>query len=337
MFQRAGNRDHHRAGADLARAPIEAWAGDREVREGESMSLLVVGSVALDTLETPSGRVDDAVGGAATYFAYAASFFTPVRMVAAIGEDFPEEVLADLQGRGVDVSGVERRAGSTLRWSGRYHEELNVRDTLHLDLGVFADFLPNIPESYRDADYAFLANIDPALQSRVLDQLQGPKLVGCDTMNHWIQESRPTLDALLKRVDMLVVNDEEAELLTDERNVVRAAGKILDAGPQRVLIKRGEYGVIEFSGDTVFAVPAYPLEEVRDPTGAGDCFAAGVMGELARSGDLSAEGLRRAIVYGSVMGSFVVEDFGPRRLLQLTAEMIEERYQLFVSLTDIPR
>ncbi len=301
------------------------------------MSLLVVGSVALDTLETPAGRADDAVGGAATYFAYAASFFTPIRMVAAVGEDFPEEVLEDLESRGVDVSGVEKRPGSTLRWSGRYHEELNVRDTLHLDLGVFADFDPSLPSSFADSEYAFLANIDPVLQSRVLDQLNGPKLVGCDTMNHWIQESRPLVDALLKRVDMLVVNDEEAELLTGDRNVVKAAGKILDSGPERVLIKRGEYGVIEFSGNTVFAVPAYPLEEVRDPTGAGDCFAAGLMGELARSGDLSPQGLRRAIVYGSVMGSFVVEDFGPRRLQELTAEMIDERYQLFVSLTDIPR
>ncbi len=301
------------------------------------MSLLVVGSVALDTLETPSGRADDAVGGAATYFAYAASFFTPVRMVGAIGDDFPAEVLSDLEGRGVDVSGVEKRAGTTLRWSGRYHEELNVRDTLHLDLGVFGDFQPSIPDSYRDSEYAFLANIDPALQARVLDQLEGPRLIGCDTMNHWIQESRSVLDGLLKRVDMLIVNDEEAELLTGDRNMVKAAAKILDSGPKSVLIKRGEYGVIDFSPGNVFAVPAYPLEEVRDPTGAGDCFAAGVMGELARSGDLSPAGLRRAIVYGSVMGSFVVEDFGPKRLQSLTREMIDERYRQFVALTDIPR
>lgn len=301
------------------------------------MSLLVVGSVALDTLETPAGRADDAVGGAATYFAYAASFFTPVRMVGAVGEDFPQAVLDDLAARGVDIGGVEKRTGTTLRWSGRYHQALNVRDTLHLDLGVFADFDPKIPESYRDSEYAFLANIDPALQSRVLDQLRGPRLIGCDTMNHWIQESRAVLEPLLKRVDMLIINDEEAELLTGERNVVKAAGKILDGGPRSVLIKRGEYGVIEFSPNTIFAVPAYPLEEVRDPTGAGDCFAGGVMGELARSGDMSPQGLRRAIVYGSVMGSFVVEDFGPKRLLGLTREMIEERYKLFVSLTDIPR
>jgi len=301
------------------------------------MSLLVVGSVALDTLETPAGRADDAVGGAATYFAYAASFFTPVRMVGAIGDDFPAEVLSDLEGRGVDISGVEKRSGTTLRWSGRYHEELNVRDTLHLDLGVFGEFQPSIPDDYRDSEYAFLANIDPALQARVLDQLEGPRLIGCDTMNHWIQESRSVLDGLLKRVDMLIVNDEEAELLTGDRNMVKAAAKILDSGPKSVLIKRGEYGVIDFSPGNVFAVPAYPLEDVRDPTGAGDCFAAGVMGELARSGDLSPAGLRRAIVYGSVMGSFVVEDFGPKRLQSLTREMIDERYRQFVALTDIPR
>jgi len=301
------------------------------------MSLLVVGSVALDTVETPLGKVDNAIGGAATYFAYAASFFAPVRMVGAVGGDFPEDVLSDLESRGVDISGVEKLSGSTLRWSGRYHESLNVRDTLDLDLGVFADFQPNIPESYRDSEYAFLANIDPVLQSRVLDQLTGPRLVGCDTMNHWIEGARPVLDALFERVDMLVVNDEEAELLTGDRNMVRAAAKILDSGPKSVLIKRGEYGVIDFSPGNVFAVPAYPLEEVYDPTGAGDCFAAGVMGELARSGDLSAAGMRRAIVYGSVMGSFVVEDFGPKRLQSLTMQMIDERYRQFVALTDIPR
>ena len=258
-------------------------------------------------------------------------------MVGAVGDDFPAEVLSDLEGRGVDVRGVEKRSGTTLRWSGRYHEELNVRDTLDLDLGVFGDFQPDLPEDYKDSEYAFLANIDPALQTRVLDQLNGPRLVGCDTMNHWIGESRAELDKLFPRIDMLIVNDGEAELLSGQRNMIKAAARILESGPKSVLIKRGEYGVMEFSPNHVFAVPAYPLEEVRDPTGAGDCFAAGVMGELARSGDLSPQGLRRAIVYGSVMGSFVVEDFGPKRLRSLTREMIDERYQRFVTLTDIPR
>jgi sugar/nucleoside kinase (ribokinase family) len=300
------------------------------------MSLLVVGSVAIDTLETPAGRADNVVGGAAMYFAYAASFFTPVRMVAAVGDDFPSDVLDDLGRRGVDLGGVEHRSGKTLRWAGRYHEELNIRDTLDFDIGVFGDFQPSLPEAYRDSPYAFLANIDPALQARVLDQLKQPKLIGCDTMNHWIEGSRQALDALLGRVHMLVINDEEAEQLTGQRNVVKAASRLLDLGLRNVLIKRGEYGVIEFSGESVFAVPAFPLEEVFDPTGAGDCFAGGVMGELARSGDLSPAGLRRAIVYGSVMGSFVVEDFGPRRLQRLSREEIDDRYRQFMSLTDVP-
>lgn len=298
------------------------------------MSLVVVGSVALDTVETPKGRVEDAIGGAALYFSLAASFFTPVRMVGVVGHDYPRDMLAELEKRGVDLSGVETAAGNTFRWSGRYHEDVNVRDTLHLDLGVFAEFKPKLPESYRDSQYVFLANIDPVLQASVLDQLRAPKLVGCDTMNHWIAESRPALTSLLQSVGILVINDEEARLLSGERNVVRAAAKILEMGPTAVLIKRGEYGVIQFAGDSVFAVPAFPLEEVTDPTGAGDCFAGGFMGELARTGDHSPKGLRRAIVYGSVMGSYVVEDFGPRRLQQLTREDIDRRYRQFVSLTD---
>ena len=299
------------------------------------MSLLVVGSIAIDSVETPFGRAENVVGGAATYFALAASFFAPVRMVAAVGDDFPAEVLDDLRTRGVDLAGVERRAGRTLRWSGRYHEDMNVRDTLHLDLGVFADFQPRVPERYRDSAYVFLANIDPRLQASVLEQLYAPGVVGCDTMNHWIAESRPDLERLLERVGILVINDEEARLLSGERNVVRAARRVLQMGPKTLLVKRGEYGVIQFSANSIFAVPAFPLEEVFDPTGAGDCFAGGFMGQLARSGDTSPAGLRRAIVYGSVMASFVVEDFSHRRLQGLTADMIEHRYRQFVSLTDI--
>jgi len=299
------------------------------------VSLLVVGSIAIDSVETPFGRAENVVGGAATYFALAASFFAPVRMVAAVGDDFPAEVLDDLRTRGVDLAGVERRAGRTLRWSGRYHEDMNVRDTLHLDLGVFADFQPLVPERYRDSAYVFLANIDPRLQASVLEQLYAPGVVGCDTMNHWIAESRPDLERLLERVGILVINDEEARLLSGERNVVRAARRVLQMGPKTLLVKRGEYGVIQFSANSIFAVPAFPLEEVFDPTGAGDCFAGGFMGQLARSGDTSPAGLRRAIVYGSVMASFVVEDFSHRRLQGLTADMIEHRYRQFVSLTDI--
>ena len=299
------------------------------------MSLVVVGSVALDTVETPRGRVEDALGGAALYFSLAASFFTPVPMVRVLGADFPRTTLHELRTRGIDLAGVEEAPGKTFRWSGRYHEDVNVRDTLHLDLGVFADFRPKLPPAYRDSQHVFLANIDPVLQASVLDQLPAPGIVGCDTMNHWILESRPALERLLARVGILVINDEEARLLSGERNIVKAAARILSMGPKSVLIKRGEYGVIQFAGDSVYAVPAFPLEEVTDPTGAGDCFAGGFMGELARSGDLSPLGIRRAIVFGSVMGSFVVEDFGPRRLLQLTRDDIDRRYRQFVSLTDI--
>jgi len=299
------------------------------------MSLLVVGSVAIDTVEAPGGRADDVVGGAALYFSLAASFFTPVRMVGVVGADFPRPVLDDLRRRGVDLAGVEEQSGRTFRWSGRYHEDVNVRDTLHLDLGVFANFRPTLPDSYRDSRFVFLANIDPVLQASVLEQLRGPEVVGCDTMNHWITESRSALEGLLNRVHLLVINDEEARLLSGERNVVRSAARILQMGPRAVLIKRGEYGIIQFAGQSVFAVPAFPLEEVTDPTGAGDCFAGGFMGELARSGDMSPAGLRRAIVYGSVLGSFVVEDFGPRRLLKLTREDIDRRYRQFVALTNI--
>lgn len=299
------------------------------------MSMLVVGSVAIDSVETPHGQANDVVGGAATYFALAASYFCPVRLVAAVGSDFPAAAVDLLQGRGVDLTGLERRQGTTLRWRGRYHEDMNVRDTLHLDLGVFADFNPRLPAAYRDSANVFLANIDPKLQSAVLDQLSAPKLIGCDTMNHWIMESRPALEQLLRRVGILVINDEEARMISGEHNVVRAARAILKMGPHTLLIKRGEYGVIQFAANSVFAVPAFPLEEVFDPTGAGDTFAGGFMGELARSGDHSQAGLRRAIVYGSVMASFVVEQFSYRRLIELDRDAIDRRYRQFVSLTDI--
>ncbi|MFI5398204.1 MAG: PfkB family carbohydrate kinase [Candidatus Binatia bacterium] len=299
------------------------------------MSILVVGSVFFDTIETLHGKADRALGGAATYFAVAASFFAPVRMVAAVGEDFPNEEMEFLSRRGIDLTGLQQRPGLTGYWAGRYHEDMNQRDTLQLDLNVFADFRPQLPVSYRDAQYVFLANIDPRLQAMVLDQLPAPGLIGCDTMNHWISGSRSELEQLLGRIHVLVINDEEARLLSGERNVVRAARRLLAMGPDRVLIKRGEYGVIQFSANSVFAVPAFPLEEVFDPTGAGDSFAGGFMGELARSGDTSEAGLRRAIVYGSVVASFVVEDFGLNRLRSVTKDEIDHRYRQFVALTDI--
>lgn len=299
------------------------------------MSIVVVGSVFIDSLETPHGSVDRTVGGSATYFSAAASFFAPVQMVAAVGEDFPVADRAFLKERGVDLDGLEVRAGKTGFWKGRYHEDMNQRDTLDLQLNVFADFQPRLPESYRDAQYVFLGNIDPKLQMLVLDQLVAPGVIGCDTMNHWIGTARGDVEQMLQRVGILVINDEEARLLSGEKNIVKAARKLLAMGPKRVLIKRGEYGVIQFSADSVFAVPAFPLEDVFDPTGAGDAFAGGFMGQLASSRDTSERGLRRAIAYGSVVASFVVEDFGMNRLKTLSREQIDRRYRQFVSLTDI--
>jgi len=299
------------------------------------VSILIVGSVFFDDIQTPHGSAQRQLGGAATYFAVGASFFAPVQMVAAIGEDFPGEEIDYLAERGIDIAGLQRRAGLTGSWSGRYHEDMNRRDTLDLQLNVFADFEPHLPASYRQAQYVFLGNIAPRLQRFVLDQLPAPGVVGCDTMNHWISEARPDLEQLLARVGFLVINDEEARLLSGEHNIVRAARRLLAMGPERVLIKRGEYGVIQFAADSVFAVPAFPLEQVFDPTGAGDTFAGGFMGELARSGDTSEAGVRRAIVYGSVLASFVVEDFGLSRLRTLTVDAVEHRYRQFVSLTDI--
>ncbi|HEV8712779.1 MAG TPA: PfkB family carbohydrate kinase [Candidatus Binatia bacterium] len=298
------------------------------------MSILVVGSVAFDTIETPYGRVEEVLGGSAAYFAVAASYFAPVKLVAAVGEDFPVPERAFLASRDIDLSGLTVSKGRTFRWTGRYHEDMNVRDTLDLQLNVFADFSPQLPAGFRDAPFVFLANINPGLQGGVLDQLTCPRLIACDTISHWIAGARPELEALLKKVDILVINDEEARLLSGERNMVRAARKILGSGPRTLLVKRGEYGVLLFSPDSIFAVPAYPLEEVFDPTGAGDSFAGGFLGYLAQSGDLSEAGFRKAIVYGSVVASFVVEDFSLRRLRTLTRDDIERRYRQFVSLTE---
>ena len=297
-------------------------------------AVAVVGSVAFDDIETPAGRASNVLGGSATHFAVAASYFAPVHLIAVVGDDFPAAEREYLASRGIDLSGLEVRRGRTFRWSGRYHEDLNVRDTLALELNVFADFQPAVDAAVRRAPYVFLANIDPALQRGVLEQFAEPVLVACDTMNHWIESAREPLEALLPRIGLLVVNDEEARLLSGERNVARAARRILALGPRQVLIKRGEYGAILFSSDSVFAVPAFPLEEVFDPTGAGDVFAGGMIGHLAATGDRSEAGLRRAIVYGSVLASYVVEDFGGRRLRALSRDDVERRYRQFVALTE---
>lgn len=298
------------------------------------MSVLAVGTVAFDSIETPYGMAERVLGGSASYFAVAASFFAPVRIVAVVGEDFPEEYLELFSRQGIDTEGVEKARGETFFWRGRYHEDLNVRDTLEVRLNVLSGFAPRLPEAYRDAEYVFLGNIDPTIQIAVLDQVRSLRLVACDTMDHWIRNSPQELKKLLKRAQMLVINDSEARLLSGDHNIVRAARSLLKMGPKLVLIKRGEYGVLQFSDSSIFATPAYPLEEVFDPTGAGDSFAGGLLGQLARSRDHSERGLRRAIVYGSVVASFVVEDFGLRRLLRLSLADIEERFRRFIKLTD---
>lgn len=297
-------------------------------------SIAVIGSVALDTIETPAGRADDELGGSATHFAVAASYFAPVHLVGPVGKDFPPEAREYLASREIDLSALEERDGATFRWHGRYHEDPNLRDTLHLDLGVFADFAPVVRQPALGAPIVFLGNIDPTLQGRVLDQYGSDALVGLDTMNFWIESAREPLVGLLPRVDLFILNDEEARQLSGERNVSRAARRILGMGARSVLVKRGEYGAILFSPESVFAVPAFPLEEVFDPTGAGDTFAGGLLGYLAATGDRSHGNLRRGIVYGSVVASFVVEDFGGRRMRSLTRDDIERRYRQFVALTE---
>jgi sugar/nucleoside kinase (ribokinase family) len=290
------------------------------------MSLLVVGSVGLDSLESPFGRREEVLGGAASYFSAAASFFEPPRVVAVVGDDFPVQHLEFLGARGVDLTGLVRRPGKTFRWKGRYELDLNVAHTLDTQLNVFAEFQPDLPEHYRDSEYVFLANIDPDLQRTVLDQVRRPAFVGCDTMNYWITSKRESLLRTLRRVDMLFVNDAEARQLAGEHNVVRAARAILGMGPRAVVVKRGEYGALFFSGAEVFASAAVPLASVFDPTGAGDSFAGGFMGYLARAGRQDVATLRRAIVVGSVLASFVVEQFSLDRLRTLMPEEILARY-----------
>ncbi len=260
------------------------------------MTVLVVGSVALDSVETPFGKADDVLGGSATFFSAAASHLTPVQLVGVVGSDYPMDKLAGLAARGVDLQGLEQAEGESFRWRGRYRHDLNSAETRETRLGVFSHFRPKIPEAFRRAPFVFLANIDPRLQLEVLKQVDRPKLVACDTMNFWIESRRPDLLALLEHVDLVTLNDGEARQLTEKSNLVRAARWILDRGPTHVIIKKGEHGAFMFTRDSVFFAPAYPLEDVFDPTGAGDSFAGGFIGYLARSGDLSEESLRRAVV-----------------------------------------
>lgn len=299
------------------------------------MSILVVGSVALDSVETPFGRVDSVLGGSATYFSTSASFFADVNLVAVVGEDFPEEHVEFLRSRNIDLRGLARNPGSTFRWKGCYGYDLNEAKTLETHLNVFERFKPAIPAEYANSDFLFLGNIDPDLQMEVLSQVtRRPKIIACDTMNFWISSKKESLKRVVKEVDILVINEGEARQLADEANLVKGARKILDLGVKTLIVKRGEYGVAMFTDSSVFAAPAFPLENVFDPTGAGDTFAGGFMGYLANTGDISDAGIRQAIIAGSVMASFNVEDFSLNRLKSLTYNEIEERYRNFKNLTE---
>lgn len=297
------------------------------------MSLLVVGSVALDTVITPFGKNNEALGGSATYFSLAARYFSQPRIVAVVGEDFPEEHVQILRARQVDLKGLEIGKGKTFRWTGKYGYDLNERDTLATHLNVFEQFHPKLPDMYRNSQYVFLGNIHPNLQLEVLDQISEPIFIACDTMNMWIENEREALSELIKRVDAIVLNDSEARELAKEPNLARAARKIHDMGCRKVIIKKGEHGCLFFTPHSHFSAPAYPLESVYDPTGAGDSFAGGFMGYLSQVGKVDDLAIRQAIVYGSVLASFSVELFGVERLLDLSEEEIASRYQDFQEIT----
>jgi sugar/nucleoside kinase (ribokinase family) len=292
-------------------------------------TVLVVGSVALDSVETPFGKIEEAIGGSGTFFSASASHFTGVQLVGVVGSDYPIARLEPLQARGVQLEGLERADGESFRWRGRYRHDLNSAETIETRLGVFSNFRPKIPAAFRGAPVVFLANIDPRLQLDVLRQVDRPRLVACDTMNFWIESRRNELLELLGLVDVLLVNDGEARQLTEQYNLVKAARWILERGPKHVVIKKGDNGAYMFSRDWVFFAPAYPLESVFDPTGAGDAFAGGFIGYLASTGRFDEQGMRRAVVYGSTMGSFAVERFSIDRLLEIHRVDIARRLEEF--------
>lgn len=296
--------------------------------------VLIVGSLAFDDLEMPSGTFNDVIGGAATYSAIAASLLGPVRIVGVVGEDFPDTMLADLEKRGVETAGVERAKGKSFRWRGRYSPDLASRETLDTQLNVFADFRPKIPASFKSTPVVLLGNIHPALQLEVLAQIDKPKLVVADTMNFWITGEPKLLGDVLSKIDLLVINDEEARQLSGIHNLVKAAKDIMRRGPTRLIVKRGEHGALYFDEQGAFFAPAYPLEEVLDPTGAGDSFAGGLMGYVARVGDLTPQTMRRAMYFGSALGSFCVEGIGPRRLLEVTRADLDQRMKAFMALVE---
>lgn len=296
------------------------------------MSVTVVGSVALDTVETPWGSSREGLGGAATFFSLAASHFTPVNLVGIVGEDFPQEYFDMLSRRNINLDGLERVSGKTFRWTGRYHEDVNLRDTLDTQLNVFEQFHPKLPDAVRQVPYLFLGNIHPALQLEVLEQTSH-QFAALDTMNLWIHTTPEELAEVMRRVDCIIINDSEAKELTGHANVVHAAEKLLTIGPTIVVVKKGEHGCLLFSHDAIFALPAMPLKDVVDPTGAGDSFAGGFMGHIARAESADLDVLRQAVVYGCVVASYACEAFGPVKVAQLTSEDIEGRYATFQRLT----
>ncbi len=296
------------------------------------MSLTVVGTVALDTVETPFGKIHEGLGGSATHFAVSAAFHTQVGLVAVVGQDFPKNHLQFLRSRDINLEGLQILEGRSFRWTGRYDYDFNTAHTLETQLNVLTQFDPQLPEQLRSSPFVFLANIDPEIQLKTLDQLQGKPFIAADTMNYWIEGARENLLKVLKRIRMLVINEAEARALSQEHNLVKASRVLRSFGPEILLIKQGEYGALAFTEQEIFSAPGLPLEDIQDPTGAGDSFAGGVMGFLAKTGDASFANLKKAMIYGSVMASFNVERFSCERLQQLLPEEIQERYQKFLSL-----
>jgi len=296
--------------------------------------ILVIGSVALDTIATPVGVNKDVLGGSATYFSISSSFFTGVNLVATVGEDFPKKHSSLIKSFGVNIDGLETKKGKTFRWHGSYVDDLNCAKTIDTQLNVFADFKPNIPRSYLDSKFIFLANIDPDQQLFILNKFKHGQVIGCDSMNYWIQNKRSSLEKLMKKVNFVFLNDAEARLFSEESNILKAGRYLLSLGPEYVIIKRGEYGAVLFAKDSILSLtPAYLLETVCDPTGAGDTFAGGLMGYLSKADRINDAAVQKALLYGSVMASFTVEDFSVNRFLGLKKKNIEDRYKKFRMLT----
>ncbi|MDD3905093.1 MAG: PfkB family carbohydrate kinase [Candidatus Omnitrophica bacterium] len=297
------------------------------------MSILVVGSVAIDSVKTPFGKREEALGGSATYFSMAASFFNKVNIVATVGEDFPKKYINLFKNKGIGTDGLHVARGKTFRWKGWYDYDLNTAHTVSTHLNVFKDFKPDVPRALRKSEFVFLANIDPELQYNVLKQMDHPKLVACDSMNYWLEHKKKEFEKLLDKVDILLLNDSEARQFTGEPNLMRAARLIVDFGPKAVIIKKGEHGVIYFSKDSHFIAPAYLLETVYDPTGAGDTFAGGMIGYLSKVGKVNEASVRKSIIYGSILASFVVEGFSVDRMLEISTDEINLRYKHFKEIT----